>query len=75
MKNVSHQSTQPNETAIQAIAYNLWKEAGSPAGKDLEFWFQAEARVGAKKKSHAPSPATTAEGGRKQHGFVRDPKA
>lgn len=27
---------------IRARAYQLWQENGRPAGRDAEFWFQAE---------------------------------
>lgn len=30
---------------IERRAHELWNEAGSPAGKALEFWLQAEAEI------------------------------
>ena len=27
---------------ITALAYQIWDKAGRPAGRDLEFWLQAE---------------------------------
>lgn len=30
---------------IEEKAYELWKNAGEPEGKDLEFWLQAESQV------------------------------
>jgi hypothetical protein len=32
---------------IAARAYQLWEQAGRPAGRDLEFWLQAERETGA----------------------------
>jgi hypothetical protein len=32
-----------SETSL--LAYQLWDKAGSPAGRDLEFWLQAEAQL------------------------------
>ncbi|WP_081822312.1 DUF2934 domain-containing protein [Acidocella facilis] len=31
------------EKDIEQIAYHFWNDAGRPAGRDLEFWRQAEA--------------------------------
>jgi hypothetical protein len=30
---------------IATRAYTLWQEAGSPAGRDMEFWLRAEAET------------------------------
>jgi hypothetical protein len=32
---------------ITARAYQLWEQAGRPAGGDLEFWLQAEREISA----------------------------
>lgn len=41
---------------IQDIAYRLWQDAGSPDGRDQEFWFAAETQVKpAKAKAKAPA--------------------
>ena len=29
---------------VKELAYKLWQEAGSPKGRDLEFWYKAEAK-------------------------------
>ena len=36
--------TTKNES-ISALAERLWKQSGQPAGRDLEFWLQAETQV------------------------------
>lgn len=33
------------ETRVRDLAYRLWEFSGKPAGRDLEFWFGAEAWV------------------------------
>lgn len=35
----------PAEGDIQKRAYFLWKEEGSPAGRDLDFWLKAKELV------------------------------
>jgi hypothetical protein len=30
---------------IKDLAYRLWQEAGSPEGRDLEYWLAAEAQL------------------------------
>lgn len=41
---------------IQDLAYQLWQEAGSPHGRDWDFWLQAEGKVkGGKPKAKAPA--------------------
>jgi hypothetical protein len=34
-----------NEANIGRLAYQFWENAGCPAGRDLEFWLAAEAKV------------------------------
>ena len=31
-----------NENSIRERAHWLWKQAGEPEGRDLDFWFEAE---------------------------------
>lgn len=48
---------------IKDIAYRLWQDAGSPHGRDQEFWFTAEAQVKADKPAKpkaAPKPKAEA---------------
>lgn len=35
----------PSHHDIAARAYALWQNSGSPAGRDFEFWLQAEAEL------------------------------
>jgi hypothetical protein len=35
-------SRRGNQDEIRARARQLWQEAGRPAGRDLDFWLQAE---------------------------------
>jgi hypothetical protein len=37
--------TDPEHDQIAARAYQLWEERGRPAGRDLEFWLEAEAEA------------------------------
>jgi hypothetical protein len=30
---------------VRARAYELWEEAGQPAGRDVEFWLEAERQL------------------------------
>lgn len=36
---------EPPEADIRHAAYLLWEEAGRPAGRDREFWFEARQRL------------------------------
>ena len=38
-------SVAANEASVSRLAYQLWENAGRPAGRDLEFWLTAEAQV------------------------------
>jgi DUF2934 family protein len=35
----------PDEANIRKRAREIWKESGRPAGRDEEFWFQAEREI------------------------------
>ena len=35
----------PTESAIAALAYQLWQDNGCPVGSDKEDWFRAEAKL------------------------------
>jgi Protein of unknown function (DUF2934) len=49
-----HRSSDPREQrlVIAAQAHELWKAAGRPEGRDLEFWSQAEAQLEAARHNH-----------------------
>jgi hypothetical protein len=36
---------QPSSEPIAALAYSIWEQEGRPHGRDVEHWFQAEARL------------------------------
>ena len=38
--------------AIGARAHEIWEQHGRPAGRDLEFWLQAEAEIGKRKPEY-----------------------
>jgi DUF2934 family protein len=56
MKNIVEQVAQVDEAAIGLLAYQLWEQAGHPAGRDQEFWFQAEKRLRAIIQPAAAAP-------------------
>jgi hypothetical protein len=45
-----------NKAKITPLARELWENAGRPAGRDQEFWFEAERRLkaAAAKESREP---------------------
>jgi hypothetical protein len=45
MKNTMEQTVTVDEASVSRVAYELWENAGRPAGRDLEFWLAAEAQV------------------------------
>lgn len=45
MNKMMKQSEAASETSVSRLAYQLWETAGRPAGRDLEFWLAAEAKV------------------------------
>jgi hypothetical protein len=45
MKKTMEQAVAMDEANVSRVAYQLWENAGRPAGRDLEFWLEAEARV------------------------------
>lgn len=42
---------------IKNLAYQLWQDAGSPDGRDQEFWYTAEVQVKAAKPAKAKAAA------------------
>ena len=40
-------SVKKDEASVSRLAYQLWEDAGRPAGRDLEFWVAAEAKLAA----------------------------
>jgi DUF2934 family protein len=45
MQNPTQQSNAPSYDEIACVAYGLWEQAGRPAGRDREFWFEAEQQL------------------------------
>ncbi len=46
----SHAQFEPAEADIRKCAYSLWKEEGSPSGRDLDIWLKARELV----RHHVP---------------------
>jgi hypothetical protein len=51
--------TKPTEQCIAARAYRLWEAAGSPEGKDEEFWCTAEQQLLNEDKANPKSTPDT----------------
>jgi hypothetical protein len=47
-----------DNSAVSARAYALWEQAGRPAGRDLEFWLEAEKQAGSLRGHSAASLET-----------------
>jgi len=45
MKNTIEDSIRVKESEIREAAYQRWEKAGRPAGRDLQFWLDAEAQL------------------------------
>lgn len=43
-------------------AYQLWEAGGRPAGRDLEFWLQAEAELHFARRSRSPKTGVSRDG-------------
>ena len=46
------------ENAIKEAAYYIWQNAGSPAGRDEEFWWMAVEQIDGCKKSSCAVKST-----------------
>ena len=62
MNRVDSSLTPQEIEAVREIAYHLWLDAGRPAGREVEFWLQAEVQVQrqtARRRSrrHLPAPS------------------
>ncbi|MEI6391131.1 MAG: DUF2934 domain-containing protein [Verrucomicrobiota bacterium] len=49
------------DSSIAALAQRLWEQAGQPAGRDLEFWLQAETVILNAPPNRAPGARGTGE--------------
>jgi hypothetical protein len=54
----------PAEAEIRHLAYQLWLAEGQPAGRELEHWLEAKARL-----SQHPASITTQAARRRRHPF------
>lgn len=64
-----------HETCIRKRAHELWREAGSPEGQDLQHWLEAERELSGRASDplgfpDRPHPPGEAEG--KLHGSAPD---
>ncbi len=50
-------SPQPSNEQIAERARRIWQERGSPGGRDLEHWFEAERQLRAELAVHARPPS------------------
>jgi hypothetical protein len=57
MTNTMEHSKTLNDSEIAVVAYQMWEAAGHPASRDLQFWLDAEAQLGAATKALAVAPA------------------
>jgi hypothetical protein len=56
MENIIEPSGGVKTSAISAVAYQMWEKAGRPAGRDLQFWLDAEAQLRTAAKAAAAKP-------------------
>jgi Protein of unknown function (DUF2934) len=56
MQNRIEQSVRVEESEIGAVAYRLWEQAGRPAGRDLQFWLDAESQLRPVAKAASSTP-------------------
>ena len=49
-------SPQPTNDQIAARARRIWRERGSPGGRDLEHWLEAERQLREELAAHARPP-------------------
>jgi hypothetical protein len=54
---IHHEHFEPAEADVQKCAYFLWKEEGSPSGRDLDIWLRARELL----RHHAHAQRTRAE--------------
>ena len=58
MQNPTERSVTVTEPEIGVVAYRLWEQAGHPAGRDLQFWLDAESQLRAAAKAASATPVT-----------------
>jgi hypothetical protein len=55
MNKTIEQTITVDQESVSRLAYQLWENAGRPAGRDLEFWLAAEAHASAAAKAASSS--------------------
>ena|SRR2546421_9716084 len=58
MQNAANSPSNADRGQIASTAYTLWEQAGRPAGRDMEFWLEAERRI---QRIQDPRPKAKAE--------------
>jgi hypothetical protein len=49
-------NTNPDETGIAALAYQLWLDRGCPIGSDQDDWFRAESLLKSRSEDASEQP-------------------
>jgi Protein of unknown function (DUF2934) len=57
MNNTNEHAVSIKESEIGVVAYQMWEKAGHPAGRDLQFWLDAERQLRAAAKVAYATPA------------------
>lgn len=60
MINTTNSKTSPTHEEIAACAYQIWEAEGRQEGRDVEYWFQALARLNPP-RSTRPAPIARRE--------------
>ncbi|MGO9203259.1 MAG: DUF2934 domain-containing protein [Limisphaerales bacterium] len=58
-----------NHNKISCLAFQLWEKAGSPEGRDLEFWLAAETQLLAPQRPDAVKAETLVAKGSCKNNF------
>jgi len=61
-QNQSRNQSRVSRDEVAQQAYQLWEAAGQPAGRDLEYWLQAESELLAS-NGHRPTTVSATAGG------------
>lgn len=56
MKTTIGEPVKIDEKETGLLAYQLWEQAGRPAGKDQQFWYEAEKQLRARAQSNVTLP-------------------
>jgi hypothetical protein len=63
-KEESPAGNEVNRDDVARRAYQIWEAAGQPAGRDLEYWLQAEAELQSARHSRSPKATVSGDGPR-----------